>query len=149
MQVVRLLLLRRDAKMTFPLLTAKLQTLRPGQVKEAWLADVCNKLDTKIFKEIILTHEHSPHVKRPHYTVKDVTTDRKLLAEDGYDDVYMWWCCMEIDLQYGDMNRYAVSRSLFNDAYTDMAARWTRTHMPLSATDDDTGSVHPVLGVLV
>ena len=134
--------------MTFPLLIAKLQALRPGQIKEEAIAGWCNKLDTKIFKELILTHEHSSGVRMPHYDRTDLTADTPLLAESGYDDVYIWWCCMEIDILYGDLNRYAVSRSMFNDAYTDMAARWTRTHMPLSPSEGGQTKEHPVLGVI-
>lgn len=135
--------------MKFPELIRALQRVRAGQVHEEAVVDYVNTLDTKIFKELVLTHEHSPAVRKPHYELADLTAETPLLAEEGYDDVYLWWCCMEIDLQFGDMNRYAVSRSMFNDAYADMAARYTRTHMPLSPSEDVQKRVHPVLGVTV
>lgn len=135
--------------MKFPDLIRALQRVRAGQVHEEAVVDYVNTLDTKIFKELVLTHEHSPAVRKPHYELTDLTAETPLLAEEGYDEIYVWWCCMEIDLRFGDMNRYSTSRSLFSDAWNDFAARYTRTHMPLQV-HKDSGNVchHPVLGVI-
>ena len=136
--------------MNFPKLIRALNRVRAGQVQQEAVVDYVNTLDAKIFKELVLTHEHSPAVRQPHYEQTDLTTDKQLLAEDGYDEIYLWWCCMEIDLRFGDMNRYSASRSLFTDAWNDFTARYTRTHMPLqlSEADERQPCHHPVLGVI-
>ena len=135
--------------MNFPKLIRALNRVRAGQVSPEAVVEYVNAIDTKIFKEIVLAHEHSPAARMPHYEIDDLTADTPLLAEEGYDDFYLWWCCMEIDLQFGDMNRYSVSRSLFTDSYVDFAARYTRTHMPLQLHEQtDEVCHHPVLGVI-
>ena len=135
--------------MTIDILLNQLQRMRPGQVREEDVLHSVNKLEAKIFKELIETHENPVCFHLPVYDNADITAKTHLLAEDGYDDVYVWWCCMETDLMYGDVNRYNVSLARFGECWEDLTARYTRTHIPKqSVGTDSVKRVHPVLGVL-
>lgn len=136
--------------MTIDILLNQLQRMRPGQVREEDVLLSVNKLEAKIFKELIETHENPVCFHLPVYDNADITAKTHLLAEDGYDDVYLWWCCMETDLLYGDFNRYDASLARFAECWEDLAARYTRTHMPKQASQAGTvKQSHSVLGVLL
>ena len=60
----------------------------------------------------------------------DVDTSTRLAAPHPYDEVYILYLISKIDLANQEIARYQNSRVLFNNAYDQLRAFWTRTHMP-------------------
>lgn len=95
--------------------------------KVRWLSD----LDGRIKTEIIDTHEGADKVT---FTGYDDTTDigTELLVPAPYDEIYVRYLEMQIDLTNGELARYENSCDLFNSAYSAFERYYNRTHMPLS-----------------
>lgn len=119
--------------MTIATLLAKVDRLKPNQVAEAdkiaWLSDC----DTYIFKSIIQTHE--PEETTPEtFAGYDSETDKAttvLLAETPYDELYVYWLYMQIDLANMELNKYNNDVTLYNSAIDKYAAFYNRTHAPI------------------
>lgn len=97
------------------------------QVKIAFLQE----LDQKIYKEILLKHEHEEEQEvLPEY---DTDTDggTELLVPDPYGMVYVYWLTQKIDLLNQETDKYNNDRALFENAYNEMHDWWNRTYMPI------------------
>ena len=87
-------------------------------------------LDGIIKKEIIDTHEGGEGVVYNGYEGdSDLTTE--LLVPAPYDDIYVHWLTMQIDLTNGEYAKYNNSASVYNSAYHAFATYYNRTHMPV------------------
>ena len=90
-------------------------------------------LDGLIKKKIFDTHEGGEDVVYDGYeTETPLTTE--LLVPAPYDDIYVHWLMMQIDLTNGEYARYNNSAKVYNSAYQDFANYYNRTHMPLGKT---------------
>jgi len=97
------------------------------QVKIAFLQE----LDQKIYKEILLKHEHTEEEEvLPEY---DTDTDggTELLVPDPYGMVYVYWLNQKIDLLNQETEKYNNDRALYENAYNEMQDWWNRERMPL------------------
>ena len=95
--------------------------------KIRWLSD----LDGKVWNEIVLAHEGVPAgtVFRGY---DDATpTDTVLIAPGAYAEIYRHWLAAQIDDNNRDTQEYSKSMIRYNQAWHDLAAYWTRTHMPI------------------
>lgn len=97
--------------------------------KVAWL----NALDGRLFREVILTHEHEAGAT---FTPYEWTGDLQdaLIAPAPYDEVYRWWLESQIDLSNGEATKYNASSMMYNAALDSYTAWYNRTHMPLRKT---------------
>lgn len=108
-----------------------IDALKPNQyqeeVKIKWLSD----LDTLIFRDVILTHEHPTDLKAfEPYSASD--KGRTLIAPAPYDEVYTAYLRMKIDESNGETTRYNNSVTLYNAYYDNFAKYWNKNHMPIS-----------------
>jgi hypothetical protein len=94
----------------------------PEEMKIRWLSE----LDGVIYNDVILTHE----VKVEPYTGYQDDVTKKLIAEEPYDVLYVYWLMAQIDLKASELNKYNNSLALFKDALKDYKAWFNRTHMP-------------------
>jgi hypothetical protein len=94
----------------------------PEEMKIRWLSE----LDGVIYNDVILTHEVEAE---PYMGYKDDVT-KKLIAEEPYDVLYVYWLMAQIDLKASELNKYNNSLALFKDALKDYKAWFNRTHMP-------------------
>lgn len=148
--------------MTIQKILDRVNQLKPNkqadETKIAWLSE----LDTLIHTEIILTHE-TPHQRRTLMEIivevepenraeaiaeaeeqeeqdafdgytPDTDRDTVLLAPHPYDDVYMYYLFMQIDLQNQEIDKYNNNNALFQAAYRSLSAYWNRTHMHVQRT---------------
>lgn len=89
-----------------------------------WLS----KLDGMIYDEIISRHEGAPE-SFGGYTASD--TQKELLADDAYADMYVKWLFAQIDFTNAEISRYNNSIGMFNSLYATFAASYNRRHMPI------------------
>lgn len=87
-------------------------------------------LDGIIKEKIIDTHEGGENVVFNGYQ-EDSPLTTELLVPAPYDDIYVHWLTMQIDLTNGEYARYNNSALVYNYSYQDFANYYNRTHMPL------------------
>lgn len=95
--------------------------------KRGWLTE----LDGQVYKEIISTH--APDENTPEsFAGYDAETpgDTVLLVPSPYNDVYMHYLAMKVDLYNTEIINYNNDQQLFNAAYDSYAQYYNRTHMP-------------------
>lgn len=95
--------------------------------KIRWLSD----LDGKMWNEIILAHEGVPAGAVFRGYDDDTPTDTVLLAPGAYAEIYRHWLAAQIDDSNRDTQEYSKSMIRYNQAWHDLEAYWTRTHMPI------------------
>jgi hypothetical protein len=97
-----------------------------NEEKIKWLSILDGLIKTKI----IDTHEGGEDVVFNGYEDdSDLTTE--LLVPAPYDDIYIHWLTMQIDLTNGEYARYNNSAMVYNNSYHEFADYYNRTHMPL------------------
>ena len=103
--------------------------LKPNQVAKAQKLEWLSQLDRRVFKEIFSTHE--PDADTPQafsgYT-QDTPPDTELLVKPPYDDVYVYFLQMHIDLVNLEYDKYNNSLLLFNNAWGQFARAYHREH---------------------
>ena len=95
--------------------------------KTKWLS----RLDGKIKKEIIDTHEGGESVVFNGYN-EDTPLDIQLLVEAPYDEVYLAWLETQIDFANKEYGKYNNSVLMYNTAYSEYWRYYNRTHLPIS-----------------
>lgn len=114
--------------MTIAQAIAETDALKPNQYTDTEKTRWLDRLDRRIYDEIVLTHEGSDDVEFSGY---DYTTgEQELIAADPYSEVYIFWLECQIDYANGETARYANSSTMFNTAYEDYRNWYNRQHLP-------------------
>lgn len=105
--------------------------LVPSQYTEdvfmRWLSD----LDGKVYNDLMVGLEECPETAPGVYT--DVDTE--LLIPYPYEDLYINYLCAKIHQQNADYDRYTNSMIEYNNAYSNYAAMYVRTHRITGTAD--------------
>ena len=113
--------------MTISEAISEIDALKPNtytnEEKIRWLS----RLDSRIQKEIIDTHEGGSEFSG--YTSQTLTTT-PLLVPAPYDELYIFWLESQIDYANGETKRFNNSSTMFNVAYQDYASYYNRTNTP-------------------
>lgn len=108
----------------------KVDKLKPNQFEDAEKVRWLNALDATVKAEIINTHEGAELVTFDGYD-EDTDTDTELLVPPPHSDIYLHYLFAQIDFNNAEYTRYNNSISMFNSKYSEFAAYYNRTHMPL------------------
>lgn len=98
-----------------------------GDDKISWLS----QLDGLVYQEVIKKHddyEETEENRFTGYTAEDLTTE--MLITFPYENVYIDWLTMQIDLSNGDIGRYNNSAISFSNNYNQYVNWYRREHMP-------------------
>lgn len=98
----------------------------PEKVK--WLSD----LDGQIYRDIISTHQDAAVDSFDGYGPDTNLEETELLIAHPYDEVYRWYLEMMIDKANGELAKYNVAASLYNQVYLSFMDYYNRTHTPIS-----------------
>lgn len=98
----------------------------PRELKISWLSE----LDSKIFLQIIKTHENGVE-KFSGYT-ENTSGDTVLLVPEPFDSVYLRWMEAQVDYLNGEYEKYNSSITMFNVAFAQFENYYHANHMPLS-----------------
>ena len=103
--------------------------LKPNQVARALKIEWLSHLDRRVFKEVFSTHE--PDAETPKafdgYT-QDTPPDTELLVKPPYDDVYLYFLAMQIDLANLEYDKYNNNLLLFSEAWGQFTRAYHREH---------------------
>lgn len=94
-----------------------------------WLS----QLDWRIVKEVFNTHRGDDGASFTGYTA-DVDRNTELLVGQPYDDMYITYMCLMIDMINGETARYNNDVTIFNQQFSDFANAYNRTHNPIGQT---------------
>ena len=96
-----------------------------NEEKIKWLSILDGLIKTKL----IDTHEGGEDVVFNGYEA-DTPLTTELLVPAPYDDIYVHWLTMHIDLTNGEYARYNNNIVRFNDTLSAYTNYYNRTHMP-------------------
>lgn len=108
--------------------------LKPNQIERARKIDWLSRLDGRIYKELMCTHERkSPEEVPDEFTgyKQDTDPDAVLLAPAPYDEIYRFYLEMHIDLANQEYDKYNNSAVLYGNAWGQLSRMWHREHRPL------------------
>lgn len=94
------------------------------ELKLAWLTALDGRL-----QRLLRAHE-GPVPDLPGYG-PDTDPDTVLPIPAPWDEIYVLYLLMRIDLENGELERYNNDVLLYNRAWQAFAGDFTRTHMPL------------------
>lgn len=94
------------------------------ELKLRWLST----LDGQIHAELMAPCGEGPAVFSP-YGADTELSRSSLLAPFPYDELYLLWLVMQIDLAQGELERYNNDALRFNRCWQSFAAHWSRTHL--------------------
>lgn len=121
--------------MTIQQAIARADEMKPNMMSTSLKVQLLNEIESIIFDEIVMTHEHPADITAPAYDDStDLATELILKAPD--DAVYVYWLQCEIDKQRMEYDKYNNDKLLFQDAYDEASNRWTRHHMPIQRTGE-------------
>ena len=109
-----------------------IDALKPNTYTQCDKIKWLSRLDGKVKREIIDTHEDSEAVVFNGYD-EDTPLDTELLADSPYDEIYLGWLEAQIDFANKEYAKYNNSILMFNNSYDAYFRYYNRTHLPLSA----------------
>ncbi len=108
----------------------KVEKLKPNDFEDCILVSWLSDLDAAIFDEVICTHEGGEVESFDGYDEGTDVDATVLLAKSPDEEMYIHWLIAKIEMHYGELNRYANSYTLYNQAYRAFANRYNRSHAP-------------------
>ena len=105
--------------------------MKPNMMDTGLKIKFLNEIEGKVYEEIVMTHLHTPaEAVRPEY---DTGTDpaTQLIMPAPYDQFYVYWIMMKIDLLNQEADKYNNDAALFDQEYRSMQDWWNRKRMPL------------------
>ena len=99
---------------------------RPNEYEPALKLFWLSRLDGQIQEELLCTHADGE--------AAEITggLDRELLVGWPFDDLYVRFLVMRIDLENGELDRYNNDAAAFNRMYQSYAGWYAHHHMPLT-----------------
>jgi hypothetical protein len=129
--LMAVLFFKKEINMTIAEAINRCDTLKPNDFTESEKIEWLSRLDSRIKLEIIDTHEGFEDIEFEGYKEDMNLIEKPLLVPSPYDEMYLYWIQAQIDYNNGEINKYNNNISMFNSAYSDYAAYYNRTHMPL------------------
>ena len=106
--------------------------IRPNELDPAVKLRWLSTLDGQIHAELLSAHADAPGPFRG-YDGDTELQGTRLLAEHPYDELYVRYLLMRIDLEHGEPDHYNNEAAAFNRLWQSYAADYCRKHRPLGA----------------
>ncbi len=113
---------------------AEVDKLKPNmhtvREKIRWLS----RLDTRIYNEILLTHELNAGETLAEFTGYDEEdNETELLVGEPYDELYLHWLEAQIDYANMEFDGFNAANAVFESVYTAFRNAYNASHMPKGA----------------
>ena len=111
---------------------AEVDNLKPNMYSEADKIRWLSRLDTRIWQDIVLTHdrlEGETPESFTGYTVDDGETE--LLVGEPYDEMYIRWLEAQIDYNNMESDSFNNSNAVFEALFSSFRNAYNRSHTPL------------------
>jgi len=112
--------------MTVRNIITRVQQLRREAAPDADLVQWISDAEQRNVREVIAPRgeEHA----FTGYTTGDM--QKETLAPAPYDGMYVWYCCMMIDLKENAQDNAGTARGLYEELFERFAKYWIRAHAP-------------------
>ncbi len=105
--------------------TERTDELYPNVIPFPQKAYLLEQLDNKIYSEILIQYEDIDCSFRGGY---EQDADTELVISAPFEDIYIRYLVMQLDILNSDITRYQNSYSLFNSLYLDYIRFINRNH---------------------
>lgn len=106
-----------------------IDSLKPNTYSQTDKVGWLSRLDGRVKKEIIDTHESVVDIEFKEYD-DETPPDTEMLIPYPYDEVYPMWLEAQIDYANNEYGRYNNSIAMFNNSYSAYERYYNRTNMP-------------------
>ena len=106
--------------------------IRPNELSPAVKLRWLSTLDGQLHAELLASHADAPGPFRGYDGETELQTT-ELLAPFPYDELYLRYLLMRIDLEHGELDRYNNEAAQFNRLWQSFAGTYNRNHRPLGA----------------
>ncbi len=103
--------------------------IRPNELEPAVKLRWLSTLDGQIHGELLNSHEPEPGPFSG-YGEDTELISTELLVPWPYDELYVRYLLMRIDLEHGELDRYNNEAASFNRLWQSWAGQYCRTHLP-------------------
>lgn len=107
--------------------------LRPNDVsaeeKLRWVADI----ESRIYEDIFLTHEHEGLTFTDIAAIKS-DTGAELFLKTPYESIYILFLCSLIDFCHGEYDRFLNDTAVFEEEYGKFCRYWNAKHISVGRT---------------
>ena len=103
--------------------------IRPNELDPAVKLRWLSTLDGQIHAELLSAHSGAPGPFRGYDEETELRSTR-LLVEHPYDELYLCYLLMRIDLEHGELDRYNNDAAEFNRLWQSFASHYCRRHAP-------------------
>lgn len=108
----------------------KLQALKPHAYEASEVVAWLSTVEGRVYAELIQTHANDDLIVFAGYTAE--TPDSTLLiAPEPYDELYLYYLMMQVDLHNMELDKYNNSLTLYKEAWNAFARFWNRTYLPV------------------
>lgn len=104
--------------------------IRPNELEPAVKLRWLSTLDGQIDRELLGAHADASGSFRG-YDGDTELSATELLIPWPYDELYVRYLLMRIDLEHGELDRYNNEAAQFNRLWQSFAGQYCRTHRPL------------------
>lgn len=105
------------------------EQMRPSQYRREQKLSWLTSLDVRFYLEMVSTHLGSEQIEFAPYTV-ETEDNTKLLIRPPYDEVYLFYIFMMMDLHNHEISKFNDDAALFNARWREAIADYNRTVMP-------------------
>ena len=105
----------------------RIDAIKPNSYSMAEKIKWLSTLDGTIKKEIIDNYQGAATIVFNGYT-EDADLNTILLVPAPYDEIYLFLLESKIDYWNGEIGKYNNSTAMFNEAYSNFAKYYNRTH---------------------
>lgn len=109
---------------------ARVDSLEPNQYDKETKLSWISQLDGKIFAEIILTHDDTGRMM---YLPYESGEEEPIAGPPYGEDMYCYYLEAMIALHNMETSKYNQQMLAYNNAYTEFANWYNRTHRPCTA----------------
>ena len=116
---------------------SKAKEMRPSEVTDEQMANWLSALDGQIWEEVVSQYDDREEAEPIEYTDGDVddTVRTEMLVQHPYDDMYVAYLIMRIDLYNADYERYNNEAVLFNEIWQRYTNWYNRNHVHKSRVE--------------
>ena len=104
---------------------------RPNEIEQSQKLQWLSALDGQIHAELLEAYRGAPEPFSGYNGQTELRT-AQLLVPFPYDELYLRYLVMRIDLEQGELERYNNDAACFNRLWQSCAAHYGRTHEPLT-----------------
>ena len=104
--------------------------IRPNELEPAVKLRWLSTLDGQIYTELLAAHADGPE-RFGGYDGETELQSTELLVPGPYDELYLRYLLMRIDLEHGELERYNNEAAGFNRLWQSFAAQYCKRHQPL------------------